>query len=134
MLIPFAVQTPIPLTTEPEAVSSLGQAFPVELSRKGNVTNLSNSALAPGLPANSNMHAPSVPDSLSSDTRGGACGTAVLDDGIGAGRCEEIVVLVNGMEDVGTGIRLVRVGRIVGIISRGDITVADGDLTARGDA
>ena len=62
VLIPFTVQTPAPLTTEPEAVSLLGQAFPVELSRKGNVNNFSYSAVAPGLPANSNMHAPSVPD------------------------------------------------------------------------
>ena len=62
VLTPFAVQTPAPLTTEPEALSPLGQGFQVELSRKGNVTNLSNSALAPGLPANLNTHAPSVPD------------------------------------------------------------------------
>ena len=41
------------------SVCLLGQAFPVELFRKGNVTNLSNSALDPGMPANSNMHAPS---------------------------------------------------------------------------
>ena len=62
MLILFVVQTPAPLTTEHEAGSRLGQAFPVEASRKGNVINLSNSALAPGLHANSNMSAPSVPD------------------------------------------------------------------------
>ena len=47
--------------------------------------------------------------SLSSDTRVGAAGTAALDDCIGADSCEEIAVLVDGMEDVGTGIRLVRV-------------------------
>ena len=58
----------------------------------------------------------------------------MLDDGIGAGSCEDIVVLVNGMEDVGTGIRLVRDGRIVGSIStRGDSTVADGAGSRRPD-
>ena len=54
--------TPAPLTTESEAVSPSAQACPVEVSRKPNAINSSNLALAPGLRANSNVHAPSVPE------------------------------------------------------------------------
>ena len=53
---------PTPLTIEAEVVSPLARACPVEVSRKTNATNSSNLALAPGLCANSNMHAPSVPE------------------------------------------------------------------------
>ena len=73
--------------------------------------------------------------SLSSDTRGGAAGRAVLDDGIGASSCEEIAVLVDGMEDIGTGIRLVQVGCIVGSLTTLSMTLlTEGDPTAPGDA
>ena len=67
------------------SVSLFGQAFPVELFRKGNVTNLSNSALDPGMPANSNMHAPSdshancgaaLAAAVAADVAGGTAATA----------------------------------------------------------